>query len=85
MIGRELEFRPSTTTDGEPNYKWRDLQGDIDEMFEFVPDDADESARALFEVWVYRAMYEHERKQSSDNATDAELEEFIWKCVIVLP
>jgi hypothetical protein len=65
--------------DDEPTFLWRDLDGDIDEFYEFVSPETNEPTRAFFETCMYRAMYERKYKKSADNTTDAELEQFIWR------
>ncbi|KAJ7368363.1 VID27 cytoplasmic protein-domain-containing protein [Mycena albidolilacea] len=79
LIAEDLEFRPGET-DGEPNFIWRDLQGDVDEFYEYVTDSSsNEPTRAFFETCMYRAMYERKYKVSADNVSDQELQEFIWQ------
>ncbi|KZT12472.1 VID27 cytoplasmic protein [Laetiporus sulphureus 93-53] len=78
LISEELEFRSSTGEDG-PSFIWRDLEGDIDESYEFVASGTNEPTRAFFETCMYRAMYERKYKKSADDTTDADLAEFIYK------
>ncbi|KAK7061778.1 VID27 cytoplasmic protein-domain-containing protein [Favolaschia claudopus] len=80
LIAEDLEFRTGET-DGEPNFIWRDLQGDVDEFYEYVMDPVSTNAptRAFFETCMYRAMYERKYKKSADNVGDQDLQEFIWK------
>ncbi|KAJ7129602.1 VID27 cytoplasmic protein-domain-containing protein [Mycena epipterygia] len=78
LIAEELEFRAGET-DGEPNFMWRDLQGDVDEFYEYVAVGTNAPTRAFFETCMYRAMYERKYKTSADNVNDKELQEFIWK------
>ncbi|KAF7352740.1 hypothetical protein MVEN_01240200 [Mycena venus] len=78
LIAEDLEFRVGET-EGEPNFIWRDLQGDIDEFYEYVTVDTNEPTRAFFETCMYRAMYERKYKASADNVSDQDLQEFIWK------
>lgn len=78
LIAEELEFRGGET-DGEPNFMWRDLQGDVDEFYEYVAVGTNAPTRAFFETCMYRAMYERKYKTSADNVNDKELQEFIWK------
>lgn len=80
LISEELEFRAGET-DGEPNFVWRDLQGDIDEFYEFVATGTNAPTRAFFETCMYRAMYERKYKASADSISDATLEQFVWRCV----
>ena len=81
MICEELEFRTSTTSDNEPTFVWRDLQGDVDELYEFVAAATNEPTRAFFETCMYRAMYERKYRRSADNTQDSDLQEFIWQYV----
>ncbi|KAJ8489307.1 hypothetical protein ONZ45_g13633 [Pleurotus djamor] len=77
LISEELEFRASET-DGEPTFMWRDLQGDIDELYEFVATGTNPPTRVFFETCMYRAMYERKYKRPADSVGDADLEQFIW-------
>lgn len=77
LISEELEFR-SGETEGEPNFLWRDLYGDVDEFFEFVATGTNAPTRAFFETCMYRAMYERKYKTTADNVQDSELEQFVW-------
>ncbi|KAF6762262.1 VID27 cytoplasmic protein [Ephemerocybe angulata] len=78
LVGEELDFRPGET-DGEPTFIWRDLQGDVDELFEFVCPDTNAPTRAFFETCMYRAMFERKYKRSADMASEAALDEFVCK------
>lgn len=81
LISEELEFHTGVT-DGEPTFIWRDLQGDIDELYEFVAIGTNAPTRAFFEMCMYRAMFERKYRRAGDNAVDKELEEFIWQYVV---
>ncbi|KAJ7068324.1 VID27 cytoplasmic protein-domain-containing protein [Mycena amicta] len=76
LIAEELEFRIGET-DGEPNFTWRDLQGDVDEFYEFTTGATNAPTRAFFEACMYRAMYERKYKATADK--DQDLEEFVWR------
>ncbi|KAH8113276.1 VID27-domain-containing protein [Phellopilus nigrolimitatus] len=78
LVGEELEFRTGEV-DGEPTLVWRDLDGDVDETYEFVATGANVHTVELFVQCVYRAMYERKYKASSDSASPMDLQEFIWK------
>lgn len=80
MIGEELEFRTGEV-DGEPTLVWRDLDGDVDETYEFVATSANVHTVELFVQCMYRAMYERKYKLSSSKASDEDLQEFVWKYV----
>ncbi|KAF7332108.1 hypothetical protein MKEN_00091500 [Mycena kentingensis (nom. inval.)] len=77
LISHELEFRPGLTDD-QPNFTWRDLQGDVDEFYEYVATGTNDATRAFFETCMYRAMYERKHKVSADGVGEKDLEEFIW-------
>lgn len=80
LIGEELEFRSAVGEDG-PSFMWRDLEGDVDEFYEFVASGTNEPTRAFFETCMYRAMYERKYKKSADDIPDSDLQEFIWQWV----
>jgi VID27 N-terminal region len=80
LISEELEFR-TDQTEGEPTFLWRDLQGDVDEFYEFVASGTNAPTKAFFETCMYRAMYERKYKQSADDLLDEDLAEFIWRFV----
>lgn len=77
LISEELEFRTSEN-EGDPTFVWRDLQGDVDEMYEYVATGTNEPTKAFFETCMYRAMYERKYKTSAESIPDSGLEEFIW-------
>ncbi|KAF9247278.1 VID27 cytoplasmic protein-domain-containing protein [Melanogaster broomeanus] len=81
LISEELEFRPGPgETPQEASFVWRDLDGDVDELYEFLmTEETNEPTRAFFETCMYRAMYERKYRTSADNVNDSELEQFIWK------
>ncbi|KAG1752734.1 VID27 cytoplasmic protein-domain-containing protein [Suillus paluster] len=81
LISEELEFR-SGVTDDEPTFIWRDLDGDVDELYEFVASGTNEPTRVFFETCMYRAMYERKYKASADNTKDSALDQFIWQPVV---
>ncbi|THH08652.1 hypothetical protein EW145_g2564 [Phellinidium pouzarii] len=78
LVGEELEFRTGEV-DGELTLVWRDLDGDVDETYEFVAAGANIHTVELFVQCMYRAMYERKYKTSSDVASNVDLQEFIWK------
>jgi hypothetical protein len=83
LIAEELEFRTGETPEGDPTFIWRDLQGDVDEFYEFAAPGMNEPTRAFFETCMFRAMYERKYKKSADGIQDADLTEFVWQCVVV--
>ncbi|KAI0005015.1 VID27 cytoplasmic protein [Russula compacta] len=78
LISEELEFR-TNQSDGEPTLLWRDLQGDVDEFYEFVASGTNAPTKAFFETCMYRAMYERKYKTTADHLRDEDLAEFIWQ------
>jgi len=82
LISEELEFH-SGITDDEPTFIWRDLDGDVDELYEFVASGTNEPTRAFFETCMYRAMYERKYKASADGTKDSDLDQFIQQSVPV--
>ncbi|KAH8105865.1 VID27 cytoplasmic protein [Cristinia sonorae] len=78
LISEELEFRTGET-EGDPTFVWRDLEGDVDEFYEFVAAGTNAPMRAFFETCMYRAMFERKYKKSADTTSDADLQEFIWQ------
>lgn len=81
MIAADLQFRTGET-EGDPALIWRDLDGDVDELYEFVARGANAPTIAFFETCMYRAMYERKYGKSADGTQDSDLQEFIWQCVI---
>ncbi|KAG6335306.1 hypothetical protein ID866_3790 [Astraeus odoratus] len=81
LISEELEFRPGFgETDNQATFVWRDLDGDVDELYEFVmTEETNEPTRAFFETCMYRAMYERKYKANADSIRDQDLSQFIWK------
>lgn len=77
LISEELEFRTGET-DGEATLIWRDLEGDVDEFYEFVATGTNAPTLAFFETCMYRAMYERKYRKSADSINDSDLQEFAW-------
>ncbi|KAF9268033.1 VID27 cytoplasmic protein [Marasmius fiardii PR-910] len=78
LISEELEFRTGET-DGEPTFIWRDLEGDVDEMYEFVAPGTNAPTKAFFETCMYHAMYERKYKVNPEEVKDVKLDEFMWR------
>ncbi|KAI0796688.1 VID27 cytoplasmic protein [Abortiporus biennis] len=77
LISEELEFRTIETEDG-PCFVWRDLEGDVDEFYEFLASGSNAPTLAFFETCMYRAMYERKYKKSGDSTADSDLQEFVF-------
>ena len=65
-------------SEGEHTLIWRDLDGDVDETYEFVASGANKATIDLFASCMYKAMYERRYKMSGNNASDADLQQFSW-------
>jgi hypothetical protein len=76
IIDESLRFRASKTSEGEESFKWSDLDGDIDDLFEFVMDNNQVNAvtRSIFEVTFLQCAYERKWGRSHEDASDADLE-----------
>ena len=77
LIGPQLEFREDTF-EGEPSFVWRDLES-AEDLFEFVARGTNALTMTLFQTAVSKAIYERVHTRSSENATEDELAEFIYK------
>ncbi|PFH52779.1 hypothetical protein AMATHDRAFT_73906 [Amanita thiersii Skay4041] len=78
LISEELEFRTGLL-EGEPTFIWRDLNGDVDEFYEYVATGTNDPTKAFFETCMYRAMYERKYRRSPDNTQDRDLEDLRTK------
>lgn len=81
LIGEELEFRTGRA-EGEHTLVWRDVDGDVDETYEFVAIGTNKHMIDLFASCMYKAMFERKYKVSGETASDEELQQFAWLCVI---
>lgn len=81
MIDTSLNFRPSTSDEGQPSFKWSDLDGDVEDMLEFVMDNEQINAvtRSIFEVTFLQCCFERKTGRSHDEASDADLEALKYK------
>ncbi|KAF8591590.1 VID27-domain-containing protein [Ramaria rubella] len=77
LIDEALEFRSGTFED-QPTFQWRDLEDDDDDLFEYVATGQNVPTIAFFRTAMYKAMYERKFSKSSADATDVELQEFVY-------
>lgn len=79
MIDESLDFR-SSELEGEPTFAWRDLNGDLEDLLEFVIDSRQVNAvtRSIFEVTFLQCVFERKFGRSHDEATDEDLEKLKW-------
>lgn len=82
LIGEELEFRTGSV-EGAPTLIWRDLDGDVDESYEFVASGTNKATIDFFVQSMYKAMFERKYRTGSDNVSDRDLKEFLWQCVLL--
>ena len=75
LIDEELQFRTSSF-DGEPTFVWRDWNGGVDDLLEFVIDSRQVNAvtRSIFEVTYLQCAWERKTGRSHEEATDEDLD-----------
>ncbi|KAF2106285.1 VID27 cytoplasmic protein-domain-containing protein [Lophiotrema nucula] len=75
LLDEGLQFRTDLRQTGEKIFAWRDLSGDVDDLWEFVCDASVKAeSAALFEQVALQCQYERKFRRSHDNATEADLE-----------
>ncbi|EKM59236.1 uncharacterized protein PHACADRAFT_136651 [Phanerochaete carnosa HHB-10118-sp] len=79
LISEELEFRTGENAEKEPIFVWRDIEGDVNEFYEYVAGGTNAPTRVLFETCMYQAMYERKYNRSADHTTDEDLAQFTYK------
>jgi hypothetical protein len=80
LVDETLHFRLSTRDEGELVFAWRDLSGDVGDLYEFVCDEKTPVDQAsTFEHAAIRCQYEKKFKKSHETASDKELEQFSFK------
>jgi hypothetical protein len=75
LLDEELQFRTDVRLTGEKIFAWRDLSGDVEDLWEFVCDArVPPETAALFERVALQCQYERKFRRSHEHATDADLE-----------
>ncbi|KAF9696454.1 hypothetical protein EKO04_005653 [Ascochyta lentis] len=75
LLDEGLQFRTDVRSTGEKIFAWRDLSGDIDDLWEFVCDPSVKPETvALFERVALQCQYERKFRRSHEHATDDDLE-----------
>ncbi|KAL1609436.1 Vacuolar import and degradation protein 27 [Nothophoma quercina] len=75
LLDEGLQFRTDVRSTGEKIFAWRDLSGDVDDLWEFVCDPSVKpETAALFERVALQCQYERKFKRSHEHATDEDLE-----------
>lgn len=75
LLDEGLQFRTDVRSTGEKIFAWRDLSGDVDDLWEFVCDPSVKpETAALFERVALQCQYERKFRRSHQHATEDDLE-----------
>jgi hypothetical protein len=75
LLDEDLQFRDDIRSTGEKIFAWRDLSGDVDDLWEFVCDASVKPETAsLFERVALQCQYERKFRRSHQHATEQDLE-----------
>jgi hypothetical protein len=75
LLDEGLQLRDDVRSTGEKIFAWRDLSGDVDDLWEFVCDPAVKpETAALFERVALQCQYERKFRRSHEHATEEDLE-----------
>lgn len=79
LLDESLQFRTDVRSTGENIFAWRDLSGDVDDLWEFVCDRSVKPETALlFERTALECQYERKYRRSHETATDEDLEALVY-------
>ncbi|KAI4611939.1 uncharacterized protein J4E88_010654 [Alternaria novae-zelandiae] len=74
LLDEDLQFRDDVRSTGEKIFAWRDLSGDVDDLWEFVCDPSVKPETAsLFERVALQCQYERKFRRSHEHATEDDL------------
>lgn len=80
LLDEELCLRVEHREDGEIVLAWKDLSGDLGDLFEFVCDDSTRSDAAVnFQLVAAQSQYERKYRRSHKYATQQELDQFAFE------
>lgn len=80
LLDQNLHFHSEVREGGSKILAWRDLSGDVGDLFEFVCDPSVPSDKvATFELAAFQGQYERKYRQSAQRATEEELQEFSFQ------
>lgn len=80
LLDQNLHFRSEVREGGSKILAWRDLSGDLGDLFEFVCDTSVPSDKvATFELAAFQCQFERKHRQSAQRATAEELQEFSFQ------
>jgi len=75
LLDEDLQLRDDERSTGEKIFAWRDLSGDVDDLWEFVCDASVKPETAsLFERVALQCQYERKFRRSHEHATEDDLE-----------
>lgn len=77
LIDKQLGFRVGEF-EGEPAFRWRDIQGDVSDLYEFVATGTNRPTSLFFETCMYKAMWEREYNRSAEVASEKDLQQFVF-------
>ncbi|KMU72630.1 Vid27 family protein [Coccidioides immitis RMSCC 3703] len=80
LLDQSLHFRSEVREGGEKVLAWRDLSGDVGDLYEFVCDISTSSEKvATFVLAAVQCQYERKYRRSAQKATERELQEFSFE------
>ncbi|EFW14037.1 hypothetical protein D8B26_004065 [Coccidioides posadasii str. Silveira] len=80
LLDQSLHFRSEVREGGEKVLAWRDLSGDVGDLYEFVCDISTSSEKvATFVLAAVQCQYERKHRRSAQKATERELQEFSFE------
>ncbi|KAL3492552.1 VID27 cytoplasmic protein-domain-containing protein [Aspergillus germanicus] len=80
LLDQNLHFRSEVREGSSKILAWRDLSGDVGDLFEFVCDPSVPSDKvSTFELAALQCQYERKYRRSAQRATQEELQEFSFQ------
>jgi tRNA (guanine9-N1)-methyltransferase len=80
LLDQALHFRTEVREGGAKVLAWRDLSGDIGDLYEFVCDPSVPSDKIpTFELAAFQCQYERKYRQSAQQATEQDLQQFSYQ------
>lgn len=75
LLDEDLQFRDDVRSTGEKIFAWRDISGDVGDLWEFVCDPSVKpETAALFERVALQCQYERKFRRSHEHATEEDLD-----------
>lgn len=86
LLDESLRFRSQEREGGEKVLAWKDLSGDVGDLYEFICDSSISSDKiATFLFAAVQSQYERKYRRSAQKATEKELEEFDFEAEPPIP